>query len=135
MAVFEGEARIQIDAPPEKVWALVSDITRMGEWSPENLGGEWQEGSSEPSVGAKFKAGNKQGRMKWSTTCEVTESEPGKVFAFSTKKKKGDDWTRWRYSFEPAAGGTAVTESYEAVSYPLYLRVIAPPKRRSRVLE
>jgi Polyketide cyclase / dehydrase and lipid transport len=36
------EASIEINASPEAVYDLVSDLPRMGEWSPENIGGEWQ---------------------------------------------------------------------------------------------
>jgi hypothetical protein len=38
------EASIEINASPEAVYDLVSDLPRMGEWSPENIGGEWQGG-------------------------------------------------------------------------------------------
>ncbi|MBJ7509613.1 MAG: SRPBCC family protein, partial [Ilumatobacteraceae bacterium] len=31
----------EVNATPQAVWALVSDLPRMGEWSPENQGGEW----------------------------------------------------------------------------------------------
>ena len=40
------EASIEINASPEAVYDLVSDLPRMGEWSPENIGGEWQDGGS-----------------------------------------------------------------------------------------
>ena len=44
----------QIAAPAEKVWALVSDLPRMGEWSPENEGGAWADGATGPAMGATF---------------------------------------------------------------------------------
>ena len=55
-------------AKPEAVWSLVSDPTRMGEWSPENTGAEWIKGADGPAVGAKFRGSNARGRMKWKTT-------------------------------------------------------------------
>ena len=100
-----GEARIHIDAPPEAVYAMVSDITRMGTWSPETVSARWVDGATGPTVGAKFKGKNKR-RMSWTTTCTVTDAEPGRVFAFSVGK------TRWRYEFAGADGGTDVVESF-----------------------
>ncbi|MEP6624365.1 MAG: SRPBCC family protein, partial [Acidimicrobiia bacterium] len=73
----------EIAAPPEKVWSLVSDITRMGEWSPEARGGEWVKGASGPAVGARFKGRNARGKRSWSTDCHVVECEPGSRFAFA----------------------------------------------------
>jgi uncharacterized protein YndB with AHSA1/START domain len=135
MAVFEGEVRTQIDAPPQKVWELVSDVTRMGEWSPENTGAEWLGEATGPVVGARFKGSNRRGWMKWSTECEVLAAEPGKVFSFATVKKSGDQQTIWTYTFEPVGEGTAVTERYEVLTYPVYLKVIGPPKRRGPVID
>lgn len=109
-----GEATIEVAAPAEQLWAMVTDITRMGEWSPENVGGEWLDGATGPAVGARFKGHNRRGKTKWSTTCEVTEAEPGRSFVFVTGgTAKPDTW--WRYRFEPVAGGAAtrVTESFE----------------------
>jgi hypothetical protein len=37
----EGERSIDIAAPPERVWALVTDIGRMGEWSPHTVVAQW----------------------------------------------------------------------------------------------
>lgn len=62
-----------IAAPAQAVWGLISDITRMGEWSPEARGGEWVKGASAPAVGARFKGKNARGKRSWSTDCRVTE--------------------------------------------------------------
>ena len=70
-----------IEAPAAQVWSMISDITRMGEWSPESTGGSWNKGASGPAVGAKFTGTNRNGRKKWSTTCTVTAAEPGQRFA------------------------------------------------------
>ena len=124
---MQGEATIHIDAPPEVVYDLVSDVTRMGEWSPECVRAEWVDGATGPAVGAKFKGHNKLGRfVKWSTTPEVTVADRGKEFAFRTKE------TIWRYRFAPAAGGsgTDVTESFDVVAYGKAMQLIAPEKKR-----
>ncbi len=107
-----GEGSINVRAAPETLWAMVTDVTRMGDWSPENERGEWLDGATGPVVGARFKGYNRRGRSKWSTTCEVTEAEPGRSFVFVTGGT-GKPGTWWRYRFEPVDGGTLVTESFE----------------------
>lgn len=124
-----------MDAPPERVWRLVSDVGRMGRWSPVCHRCEWIEGSG-PEKGAKFKGWNRQGLARWWTVCEVTESEPGRVFEFRTVDGllnvgyRNKEMTRWRYNFEPDGIGTKVTESFELVSFPYLLRPVAPFLRR-----
>lgn len=104
----------QIAATPEHVWALVSDISRMGEWSPETTAAEWIDGATKAVVGARFKGRNKR-KGAWSTTCTVTEAEPSRSFAFSVGKGE----TTWRYDVAPSAsGGTVLTESFEIVKTP-----------------
>ncbi len=122
---MQGEATIHIDAPAEAVYALVTDVTRMGEWSPECVRAEWVDGATGPAVGAKFKGHNKIGRfLKWSTTPEVTEVEAGRVFAFRTKE------TIWRYRFDATGAGTDVTETFETVSYNKLMQLVAPERKR-----
>ena len=104
-----GQASVRVGAEPAVLWSMVTDITRMGEWSPENEGGEWIDGATGAVVGARFKGRNRRGKSKWSSTCEVIDSEPGRSFAFRTGSSK----TEWRYRFEPVDGGTLVTESFE----------------------
>ncbi|HEX5096555.1 MAG TPA: SRPBCC family protein [Acidimicrobiia bacterium] len=102
-----GEARVHIDAPPEKVYAVVSDVTRMGEWSPETKTCAWLDGATGPAVGARFKGTNKRGLFKWSTKPTVVAAEPGCEFTFEV------NGTRWSYRFAAADGGTDAIESFE----------------------
>lgn len=61
-----GGATVRMDADPERVWDRVSDITRMGEWSPERERAEWLEGTG-AAVGACFRGYNRRGKVRWST--------------------------------------------------------------------
>ena len=108
------EVSIDIEASPEHVYALVSDITRMGEWSPECRRCTWSRGATGPEVGARFKARNKGGRgPSWFNTPVVTVADPGREFAFNRSGPGIGSYT-WRYVLEPTATGTRLTESYDA---------------------
>jgi uncharacterized protein YndB with AHSA1/START domain len=102
-----------IQAPPENVYALVADVTRMPEFSPEVVHCTWMEGSTGPAVGARFEATNKVSRGRaWKNRPVVVAADPGREFAFSrTEKLTGT--VVWRYLFEPEGTGTRVTESYD----------------------
>jgi hypothetical protein len=103
-------ASTSIEAPPEKIYALVSDLTRMGEWSPEAVGGKWVGGTG-PAPGVKFKGNNAHGSKKWSTVVEVTEASEPKRFAFATKVGP-IVVAEWAYSIESSDAGCTVTESW-----------------------
>lgn len=131
---IEGQATIEVQSPPEKVYALVTDVSRMGEWSPECVRAEWIEGATGPAVGARFKGTNKKGIVRWSTKPTVTAADPGRVFTFETGRPGKED-TRWTYRFAPKDGGTELTESFEALRYGFFLKLTAPPTRRTRELQ
>jgi hypothetical protein len=98
-----------IAAPAEDLWARVANIERMGEISPESIGGKWLGGATGPAVGAKFKGDNRNGKKKWSTTGKVVECEPGRSFVFDVSSGPLKV-ARWSYRFEPTDGGCKVTE-------------------------
>ena len=100
-----------IDAPPEAVWKLVSDPTRMGDWSPGNTGAAWLDGASGPAVGTRFRGSNKNGRISWKTTCTVTECVENEAFAFHVKTGPIALAT-WAYRLGAADGGTVLTEEF-----------------------
>lgn len=101
-----------VTASAERVYALISDLPRMGEWSPENNGGSWVKGASGPAVGAVFKGKNAKGRIKWSTLSKVVVATPAQEFAFDVTVK-GFAVARWGYLIETVAGGTKVTEYWD----------------------
>ena len=101
----------EVAAPAEKVWAMVSDVTRMGEWSPEATGARWLKGATGPEVGARFKGKNQRGWRRWSTVSEVTEADPGKAFVFDVFAGPLKVAT-WSYRFEPTADGCKIQESW-----------------------
>jgi len=100
-----------IAAPADQLYAMVSDLPRMGEWSPENTGGSWKGGATGPAVGAKFEGTNRNGKKAWSTVCAVSEATPGTTFAFEVAAV-GLKVAGWRYDFEAVDGGTKVTETW-----------------------
>ncbi len=101
----------EIGASAEQVWAMVSDVTRMGEWSPENQGGEWRGGATGPLPGATFVGTNRNGKKKWTTVATVVDADPGRRFSFRVTAK-GFKVAEWCYVFEPTENGCRVTETW-----------------------
>jgi hypothetical protein len=102
---------ITIARPPQDVYELVSDITRMGEWSPVCKACWWDEGAG-PTVGAWFTGRNEMPEYSWETRCEVVAADPGREFAFIVNGA-ATPYTRWGFSMEPVDGGTKLTESWQ----------------------
>jgi hypothetical protein len=100
-----------IAAPADLVWSMVSDLPRMGEWSPENQGGRWAKGASGPATGAVFVGRNKSGLRRWSTKVTVIDCQPGKVFEIAVTFGPMAV-ANWRYEFEETPEGCQVTESW-----------------------
>lgn len=115
----------RIVAPAEDLYALVSDVTRMGEWSPENVGGRWLGGATGPVVGARFSGANRRGWRHWSTTCTVVAAEPGRRFSFEVAFA-GVPVSRWTYEFQPDGDATIVTESWTD-RRPAWFALLAKP--------
>jgi uncharacterized protein YndB with AHSA1/START domain len=104
------EVSRDIAASPEAVYAAIADVTRMGEWSEECVACEWTEGSTAPAVGATFDGHNRNGdEHAWTSSCKVTEAEPGKAFTFQCSMYDFH-YSTWGYRIEPTAGGARVTE-------------------------
>ena len=101
-----------IAATPEQVYSLVSDLPRMGEWSPENTGGKWIKGATGPAVGATFQGTNALGKKKWKTISKVTAATPGKEFAFDVTAA-GMKVAGWGFSIAAAEGGATVTHYWD----------------------
>ena len=101
----------EMGAPAEQVWAMVTDVTRMGEWSPENVGGTWLRGATGPRPGARFRGRNRIGKRRWNTVATVVDCDPARRFSFRVTTM-GLKVAEWSYAFEPTATGCRVTESW-----------------------
>ena len=131
-----GTAETLVLAPPERVYQLISDVTRMREWSPECYRCEWLNGVTTPAVGTRFKGYNRSGWRRWAVPCRVTEVETGRTFAFETLPGGRVMQTRWRYELEPAHGGTLLRESFEVLWYTrVLIRLLGGPQRRLAQME
>ena len=108
MSEFTHTESIVIDRPPDEVYALVSDVTRTGEWSPVCRECWWDEGA-EPGVGSWFTGRNQTPARTWETRSLVTVAEPGREFTWVV----GGLWVRWSYTLLAEGAGTRLTESWE----------------------
>ena len=106
---------LHMEAQPEAVWDLVTDVAKIGLYSPETFEAEWLDGATGPVVGARFRGHVKRtSRLPlppyW-TTCKVVSCDPNRDFAFSVMMGKKPTIT-WGYRLEPRGSGTDVTESF-----------------------
>lgn len=104
---------VTVNAVGLRVWEMISDVRRMGEWSPETVSAEWVDGATGPVVGARFSGKNKR-KVGWRSTCTVTAAQPGREFAFEVGKGE----TSWNYLITPREGGCEVAESFEILRPP-----------------
>jgi uncharacterized protein YndB with AHSA1/START domain len=104
------EVRTWIDAPPERVWALVSDISLMPDMSRELQSVAWLDGATGPAVGARFLGHSKHDALgEWSTTSYVVEYEPGRRFAWAVQDP-ADPSAVWRFRLHAGDGGTDLSQ-------------------------
>ena len=108
MAPLHHTGSTVVAVPPEELYDMVSDVTRMGEWSPVCKACWWDEGGS-PRVGAWFTGRNELPERTWETRSEVVAADRGREFAFVVSATG----TRWGYEFKPVDGGTEITESWD----------------------
>jgi len=116
---MQHEASVEIAATPEAVYALVSDVTRMGEWSPENVGAEWTSGTP-GAQGATFDGHNRLGEREWSVSCAVTAAQSPVCFEWVTWPDNPEGpFVRWTYRMAPNdAGGTLLSEVWDVLVLP-----------------
>ncbi|TFV58081.1 SRPBCC family protein [Mycobacterium sp. PS03-16] len=107
MSELEFSDSVIVAREPAEVYALVSDVTRMGEWSPQCRACWWDEGAG-PRVGAWFTGRNETPERTWETRSQVVAAEPGREFAWEVN----NGWVRWGFTMEPVDGGTRLTESW-----------------------
>jgi uncharacterized protein YndB with AHSA1/START domain len=119
---------VDVAADPSTVWSMITDLPRMGEFSPENVGGHWLDGVTTPVVGSRFRGTNRneaRGKLWW-TRVRVVECEPERRFTFDVRTPFGVRVSRWSYRLTPTGDGCRLTEHWYRVGSPFVQRVLGP---------
>ena len=115
-----NEVTVRMAAPASRIWALISDVTAIGRFSPETFEAEWLDGATGPAVGVRFRGHvkrNGRGPVYW-TVCRITACDPDREFGFAVVLN-GTPINNWHYRLTPAGGETDVTESYALADHPV----------------
>jgi ribosome-associated toxin RatA of RatAB toxin-antitoxin module len=108
---YQHSDSVVVDAPPEAVYALVADVTRIGEFSPICKSAQWNDDER-----TSFTGNNVNPDREWSTHCRVDVAAPGHEFTFTNRGvDDADDFVQWSYTFAPRGGGTEVTETWQVL--------------------
>ena len=131
------EVDLDIEASADALYAMVSDLPRIGAWSPECESVDWEGDVTITVEGTTFMGHNAVGpgrRIRYSRHGRVLVADPGREFAFVTDEG-GRESTVWRYRFEPQGNGsTTVTEGYEVRWIPTWARILDVPLNRHKEL-
>lgn len=103
------EVSRDIAASASSLFAALTDITRMGEWSPETYRAEWNDGFDSAEVGAKFTGHNRNGDKEWTTEAEIVDLVPDERFFFDCNFR-GFVFSKWGYALKATESGCRVTE-------------------------
>ena len=111
---------VHMAAPPQRIWELVSDVTKIGKYSPETFEAEWLDGATGPAVGAKFRGHVKRNRQVPDLLDDVHGARERSGPRVRFRRRAGSDkpLNIWRYRLEPSGDGTDVTESFELANTP-----------------
>ena len=99
-----------IEAPPERVWALVSDIYLMASLSAELQEVAWLDGVTGPAVGHRF-VGRSANQFlgTWETVSTVVECDEPRSFVWAVGDRD-DPSSTWRFTLRPDGAGTVLEQ-------------------------
>jgi uncharacterized protein YndB with AHSA1/START domain len=126
---------VVIDAPPERVFALVTDISLPARFSTEFLGASWV-GTDRPAVGAVFNGRNRHKAIgEWEVAAFVEVHEPNRSFAWSTIDRSNPG-SRWRFDLTPEGARTRLRYSASIGPGPsgITMAIESMPDKEPRIL-
>lgn len=130
------EASITISATPDEVWKVISDVTRVGEWSGECRGCAWLGGAAAPAPGVRFRGRNHRGGFRWSRVNEVVRADAPTLLVWRTVVRfPYPDSIEWQLRITEAEEGSTVNESFRVLHIPKLMEWmvgLALPAHRDR---
>ena len=132
-----AEAQVYVDAPPEQVWAVVTDINLPARFSSEFQGADWLDGVTEPAVGARFVGRNRHPATgEWETTSEIVACDSARLLSWAVGGSENPAAT-WRFELAPEGEGTRLRQWMRMGPAPsgLNIAIDAMPEKEERIIE
>jgi Polyketide cyclase / dehydrase and lipid transport len=132
---MSGQAEVTVDVDIADVWTVVSDPTRVGEWSHECVGVSWMGDHTAPVRGARFRGRNHAGVFRWGRICEIVDVHPHEIVWRTVPTALYPDSSEWRIALTPADGATRIEQTFRVLRAPRVLAVLyalAIPSHRDR---
>jgi len=134
--LWDAHVEVEVAASPEQVWKVLTDVTRVGEWSHECRSATWLPGHHAPALGAQFAGSNKSGLVSWGRRCTITALEPLRLMVYKTSGGVPPDSTEWRFDLtQTSTGGTRITQSFRILQLARVVEiaiVLLVPQHRDR---
>lgn len=124
MSQVQKQSRVEVvvAAPVSEVWQVISDVTRVGEWSHECHAARWLGDADGPAPGVRFRGRNRAGWARWGRTCEIVSMDPPRVIVWRTVPTLlFPDSTQWQIELNPSADRTLITQSFTVLRAPWLL--------------
>jgi len=117
----------------DEVYALLTDVERMGGLGPENTRSQWE--SEDRGLGAVFRGWNVVSGHAYDVPCTVVTADPPRAFAYVVGNTSLPSAT-WSYDLVEHGGGTRVTQRFQHGPGRTFLRraVAAEPDRAAELV-
>jgi hypothetical protein len=121
---LDNEVVVTVDAGIDDVWAVVCDVTRVGEWSHECVSASWLGDSRVARPGSRFRGRNRARIFRWGRVCEVMSADPFELVWRTVPTTAYPDSSEWSIALEPVGAGTRITQRFHVVKAPKVLSVV-----------
>lgn len=113
---FQISETIRIDAPPERVWALITDVRRIVDFSPECIRVQWIGGATGAEVGARFAGTSRVGAFEWTRNCTIVEVRERRLFSYEAWDEPDEaPQSRWSFEITEDDAGTVLQQRFSHV--------------------
>lgn len=133
----EAAVGVDIAAPPERVWDVVTDIALLPAFSTELQSVHWESGFDGPALGARFVGRNRHPAVgEWTTLSEVVALERPRTFGWAVGSPESPVAT-WTFGLAPIAEGTRLTYVVRIGSAPsgITMLIAREPHRAQEIVE
>jgi hypothetical protein len=121
---LDNTVTVTVSTDIHEVWEVVSDVTRVGEWSHECLNAQWLGSSTSAVPGARFRGRNRAGMFRWGRVCEIVSAEPYELVWFTVPTVLFPDSSEWRITLDRVVGGTRIAQQFHVLRAPKVLSVL-----------